>query len=231
METRNVSIRGVLFDFSGTLFRLKPDESWLDGAGDDLAVAEVAELVAKLIAPAGPSTNLPPELRDDWERRDLDPVAHRTAYITAMRASGMEIRPGMTERLYERFMTPESWFPYPDTVSALRAVRDAGLPVAVVSNIAWDIRPTFELHGAADLVDEYVLSFEEGAVKPDPRLFTIACERIGIRPADALMIGDSEEADGGAVAVGSRFEHVPGLDPSERPDALVKALAKRGVLV
>lgn len=43
-----------------------------------------------------------------------------------------------------------------------------------MSNIAFDVRPAFEAIGAAVDVDEFVLSFEVGAVKPDPAIFTAA---------------------------------------------------------
>ncbi len=39
--------------------------------------------------------------------------------------------------------------------------------------------------------------------KPNPRIFEIACQRLGVLPAEALMIGDNLEADiQGAVAAG-----------------------------
>jgi FMN phosphatase YigB (HAD superfamily) len=44
-----------------------------------------------------------------------------------------------------------------------------------------------------------------GAVEPDPRIFQIALERLGLAPADAMMIGDLPTADvSGARALGIR---------------------------
>ncbi len=68
--------------------------------------------------------------------------------------------------LYNRVVDPASWTPYPDTVEVLRSLREHKLKTAVVSNIAFDIRPAFQTAGAH--ADEFVLSFEVGAVKPDP---------------------------------------------------------------
>jgi FMN phosphatase YigB (HAD superfamily) len=98
----------------------------------------------------------------------------------------------------------------------------------VISNIAWDIGEALRLGGAHDLVDSVVLSYVEGVQKPDPRIFELACERIGIKPTDALMIGDSP-ADEAATAVGAEFEKVANVATSERPDALITALAKHGI--
>jgi HAD superfamily hydrolase (TIGR01509 family) len=220
-----VSIRGVLFDFSGTLFRLEIGESWLHDHADE---ERAQYLMQVLTAPVAPGTHLPVQLVDDWQRRDLDPEIHRTVYTESLRQAGLT-EPGLAERGYERMLDPASWAVYPDVRAALERLRDAGIPVAVVSNIAWDIRPIFELAGIADLVTTFVLSFQEGAVKPDEKLFRIACDRLGVDPADALMIGDSAEADGGAAALGCQVEIIPALPTADRADALLTALATHGL--
>ena len=68
--------------------------------------------------------------------------------------------------LYDRVVDPASWTPYPDTVEVLDTLRGRGVKTAVVSNIAFDLRPAFRRAGAQ--VDEFLLSYEVGAVKPDP---------------------------------------------------------------
>ena len=98
----------------------------------------------------------------------------------------------------------------------------------MVSNIAFDVRPAFAAIGADDDVDEFVLSFEVGAVKPSPGIFETALTRLGVAAADALMIGDSEEADGGAVNVGCRFALVDPLPTDRRQDGLIDGTEGRG---
>jgi len=222
-------IRGVLFDYSGTLFRLEPGTAW----GEEFAAFSEAQRdrltrVVTTWSPAG-ADNLPPDFATGWERRDLDPDLHRSVYLTALASSGVGLGPGMAEAAYERVLDPAAWQPYPDTVAALRRVRAAGLPVAVVSNIAWDIRDVFARHGALELVDEFVLSYVEGAMKPDPIIFRTACRRIGVAPEDALMIGDSAAADGGATEVGARTAIIDALPTAERPDALLSTLDKYAI--
>jgi FMN phosphatase YigB (HAD superfamily) len=48
-----------------------------------------------------------------------------------------------------------------------------------------------------------VISDEAGCVKPDPRIFTIALERLGLEPGEMAYVGDSPEDVQGALAVGS----------------------------
>ncbi|MGW0518048.1 HAD family hydrolase [Crossiella sp. NPDC003009] len=221
-----MTIRGVLFDFSGTLFRLELGDDWLDGLMDDAAAAE---LLRRLTAPTGRPDWLPEDLHEAWEQRDLDPDRHRQVHITALRNIGAADE-ALAGKIYDRLLEPSGWRPYPDTAGVLAELKAAGTPVGVLSNIAWDIRAVFAEHGVAELPDTYVLSYVEGRVKPDPELFRTACARIGLDPAEVLMVGDSQEADGGALAIGCAFALVPPLPTAERPDALRSALRAHGLL-
>ncbi|WP_264071608.1 HAD family hydrolase [Mycolicibacterium komossense] len=219
----------ALFDFSGTLFRLEEDDSWFDGmAGDDQQVDGhlQAELMRRLTAPTGRSVEMGPAEYHAWVNRDLAPHLHREAYLHVLRESG--VADHHAESLYQRVITPASWTPYPDTVASLKGLTEQGVRTAVVSNIAFDVRPAFAAVGADRYVDQFVLSFEVGAVKPDPKIFTAALERLGVAAGDAVMVGDSEEADGGARQVGCDFILVDPLPTSQRRDGLLTALREYG---
>ena len=133
--------------------------------------------------------------------------------------------------LYDKVVDPDSWTPYPDTAAVLAGLRRQGIRTAVVSNIAFDVRPAFTRLGVADDVDEFVLSFEVGAVKPSAEIFQTAVQRVGVAAEEALMVGDSEEADGGAVAIGCRFALVDPLPTEQRPNGLLTALEDAGITV
>jgi HAD superfamily hydrolase (TIGR01493 family) len=228
----SVTITGVLFDYSGTLFHLRAHEHWLAGLhgedGEELDLEARVGLMQRMTATAGPSAALSPEWLRRWHRRDLDPETHRSVYLEVLRLSGLST--GIAEQLYARLISAEYWEPYPDTAEALKRLREAGVPVAVVSNIAWDIRQVFARYDVEGLVDTFVMSYVEGVVKPEPRIFTEACERIGVRPGEVLMIGDSEEADGGAAALGAEVAIVESLPVDQRPHALLDALTAYQVL-
>ncbi|KAA0022024.1 HAD family hydrolase [Antrihabitans cavernicola] len=219
----------VLFDFSGTLFRLEENETWLDGLTDDagcpLDFHQLAELLRRMTAPTGQSVELDPDSQYAWDNRDLDPALHRRAYLEMLSRSGVS-SVAQAEGLYRRLSDPGEWSPYPDTGEVLKTLAGEGIRIAVVSNIAFDIRPAFRDRGWDGYVDEFVLSFEVGAVKPDPQIFRIALDRLGVLAADALMVGDSAEADGGATAVGCDFALVQPLPIAERPNALLAAVAR-----
>jgi len=218
------SLRAVLFDFSGTLFRLDENDSWFAGmAGVDEAAQ--AELMERLTHPTGPGVQMTERAYHAWLNRDLKPQLHREAYLHVLQVSGLADR--HAEGLYQRVIDPASWTPYPDTVQVLDGLRADGIPTAVVSNIAWDVRRAFAAAGTG--ADEYVLSFETGVMKPDPRIFEIALDRLGVDAAETLMVGDSEENDGAAEGLGCSFTLVDPLPTDERPTGLLDTLREYGI--
>jgi HAD superfamily hydrolase (TIGR01509 family) len=225
-------VEAVLFDFSGTLFRLEEDESWFDGIKVDEREVDghvQAELMRRLTAPVGQHVEMTPEAYHAWVNRDLEPHLHREAYLHVLRESGLADH--HAETLYGRVIDPSSWTPYPDTADVLTGLHRQGIKTAVVSNIAFDVRPAFEAIGVADYVDEVVLSFEVGAIKPDAAIFETALDRLGVEAARAVMVGDSDEADGGARAIGCGFALVDPLPTTQRPDGLRDALSGYGLKV
>ncbi|WP_190066680.1 HAD family hydrolase [Streptomyces griseocarneus] len=221
-------VRGVLFDFSGTLFRVEPTASWLRAALGRAGVAAGDEDVARLAAlleeagaqPGGTRPcRVPPHLADAWAGRDLSPEQHRAAYTGLARQVPLP-GAGLHEALYARHMEPAAWRPYADAADVLGELRRRGVRTAVVSNIGWDLRPVFRAHGLDELVDSYVLSYEHGAQKPEPRLFRVACEALGLPPGEVLMVGDNQRADGGAGRIGCAVRFVEHLPVEERPEGL-----------
>ncbi|MFD8433329.1 MULTISPECIES: HAD family hydrolase [Streptomyces] len=218
----------VLFDFSGTLFRIESTEAWLraalDDAGLELAAPALAETAGALeragALPGGaPPLRVPEELAEVWETRDESSALHRTAYTGLSRQVSLPVA-GLHDALYERHMSPGAWSPYPDAAEVLAALRGRGVGVGVVSNIGWDLRPVFREHGLDRFVDTYALSYEHGIRKPDPRLFGVACAALGVEPGRTLMVGDDRRADGGAKALGCGVHFVEHLPVAERPDGL-----------
>lgn len=225
-------IQAVIFDFSGTLFRLDEDDSWFDGVtrpdGSPLDGHHVAELMRRMTAPVGEVVEFDDVSRHAWQNRDLDPALHRQAYLHVLRESGVT-EATQAESVYGRVIDPSCWTPYPDTADVLESLASRSVPVAVLSNIAFDIRPAFEAMGIDKYVTEFVLSYEVGVVKPRPEIFQHATQALGVDPARTLMVGDSVEADGAATAIGCSFALVEPRPTAERPTALRDALARYGL--
>ena len=222
----------VLFDFSGTLFRFEARDDWFDGLHDEhgspLHVDTQAELIRRMTQPVGVPDAVLGDDRIAWENRDLDPAQHRRAYLAMLRESGLTV-PEHAASLYERVLDANSWEPFADTVEVLTRLHEAGVPVGVVSNIAFDLRTVLRRHGVENLVGAYALSFEVGAIKPDPAIFHAALDALGVAPGAALMVGDSDIADGGAVELGCAFELVHDVPVEQRPTALLDAVRRHGI--
>ncbi|HEY8532923.1 MAG TPA: HAD-IA family hydrolase [Micromonospora sp.] len=211
----------VLFDFHGTLAQVEDPVSWVLAAAAECGVtldrARATVLADRLVTAGragGPlPSRIPPHLAEVWAERDLDEHAHRAAYtgLAATVDTGID---GLPEALYERLLRPEGWLLYPDTTATLHALRDAGVRIAVVSNIGFDIRPLFAAWQLAEVVDAFVLSYEVGRCKPDPAIFLRACGALGVAPEQALMVGDTP-ADAGAVGIGCRALVLPAADPGQ----------------
>nr|WP_145492417.1 MULTISPECIES: HAD family hydrolase [Streptomyces] len=222
----------VLFDLSGTLFRVGSTGSWLratlDGTGRDLPEPELKEAAGASEAagalPGGVApVRVPEGLAGLWARRDESAELHRAAFTGMSRLVPLP-DPGLHGALYARHMTPAAWTACPDAPEVLRVLCERGIRVAVVSDIGWDPRPVFRAHGLAPFVGACVLSYEHGVRKPDVRLFSVACAALGADPRRTLMVGDSREADGGAAALGCRVHFVDHLPAADRPDALLPVL-------
>lgn len=117
---------------------------------------------------------------------ELDPGEFAPAYVEALR---FEVIPGVVEKLAR--------------------LRSLGLELAVVAN--WDISVHEQL-ARFDLTSFFrtiVSSSEVGAMKPDPKIFQVALERLGVPPDRALHVGDHAVDEAGARAAGLPFSWAP----------------------
>ncbi|WP_040809495.1 HAD family hydrolase [Nocardia concava] len=227
-----MAIEAVLFDFSGTVFRFEEaafhGARLTDAAGRLLDNDEIAEIMRRLTAPVGQTVEFDAEGQYAWENRDLDPALHRRAYLEVLEQTGVPHPQAV--QVYELLLDPDGWTPYPDTGDVLRALHERGLRVGIVSNIAFDIRPAFADRGWHRYIDDFALSFEVGAMKPDTRIFKASLDALGVAPGNALMVGDSQEADGGAEVLGCAFSLVDPLPTVDRPSGLWDAVRAHGLL-
>ena len=213
-------VRGVLFDWRGTLVADPPDEWWVGIAVDRLGRnrAEVPGLVDALDA----ASELPDVVA---ALCDLDTSAtrHREATMMWFRNAGLDDEFATT--LYNLDFEPANHPFFPDVAHALRVLHERDVAVALVSDIHFDLRPEFAAAGLHDLIDAYVLSFEHGVQKPDPAMFGIAAEALALEPDELLMVGDRASHDGGAVACGIVTLLVPSLRSADRPRNLAAVVA------
>jgi len=89
-----------------------------------------------------------------------------------------------------------------DLLAAIRPHARIGI---VTNNLLDEQRDKLAFCGLTPLVDELVVSDDVGASKPDPEIFHLALARLDAGAEEAVMVGDSWDADiVGAVAAGIR---------------------------
>jgi putative hydrolase of the HAD superfamily len=91
----------------------------------------------------------------------------------------------------------------PGTFEALEAFKSAGYRLAIVSNAEGQIEADAKRFGLAPYFDVIIDSHVVGVAKPDPRIFQIALERLGVAPDEVRFAGDIYSIDvEGARAAG-----------------------------
>jgi len=83
----------------------------------------------------------------------------------------------------------------PGTFEVLEKFKSAGFKLAIVSNADGKVASDVKRFGLAPYFDVIVDSEVVGVVKPDPRIFRIALEHLGVRPEQALYAGDIYSID------------------------------------
>jgi putative hydrolase of the HAD superfamily len=190
----------VLFDAGNTLVHL--DYARLAaGVGEALGLPLTA---AELELASGPAALAMEQshLRTDQERGG--------AYLLELFAR-VGVPPERTEALrailFGMHQERHLWGAHdPRIDEALTRLRSAGFRLGVVSNSDGRAAAALAACGLLDHFEVVVDSGEVGVEKPDPRIFAIALDRMGLPPGDVVYVGDLYEVD----VVGAR---AAGLEP------------------
>jgi phosphoserine phosphatase len=139
------------------------------------------------------------------ELRAWAPGFRREAWRLALAEQGVDDT-NLGEELGARFVAERRGRhePFADAEPALRALRDEGATLVLVTNGASCLqREKLAGSGLGDLLDAVVVSGDLGVGKPDPAIFAHALRAAGVGPSDAVMVGDSAAKDvEGALAAG-----------------------------
>jgi phosphoglycolate phosphatase len=188
--------RAILFDLDGTLLDSAPD----------LAAAANAMLV-ELGLPARD-----PAVIATYIGKGIPKLVERTL-TGSLDAAADPVLLARALPMYERYYAEASGrrsVPFPGVIEGLRALRDAGLPLACITNKAerftLDLLQRTGLDGFFPVV---VCGDTVVRKKPDPEPVLTACARLDVRPADAVMIGDSANDVQAARAAGCPVWCVP----------------------
>ncbi|BDA83299.1 phosphoglycolate phosphatase, bacterial [Aureimonas sp. SA4125] len=145
----------------------------------------------------------------------------------AYAALGKDIDPASLDRVVDRFLA--IYKPRATELTTLnagasdttRSLGESGMPIGVVTNKPEaETREILVHFGLADLMAIIVGGDAGPEKKPAPGLLLLACERLGLAPADVVFVGDSENDVDAAKAAGMAVVAVRGGYTSHGADAL-----------
>lgn len=204
------STRSVAHLFcSGGQYRRDVDrKAVLLDAGGVLIVPDIARLVSALVVLGHQPVDCDPArvhfeavAAMDHDPHQLEPT---TAYWQAlMDLLGIELTPPVTEAVLQLARDPDYWaVPVGDVHRHLKAIADAFPVVGVVSNsdgtieqVLRDARICQVGTGPGVEVDVIIDSTVHGVAKPDPAVFGMALDAVGVQPSETIYVGDSVRLD------------------------------------
>lgn len=127
-------------------------------------------------------------------------------YLGLLGDTGIEDPDGrITAALYARFSDLESYRLHPDALPLLERLDEAGYAMGVISNFEEWLEGLLEKLGVTRFFPVRVVSGIEGVEKPDPAIFELALERMGVAAEESVYVGDHPYFDvEAALNVGMR---------------------------
>lgn len=168
------AIKAVIFDCFGVLY-FDPRQSILQSLSPSIAV-ELHDIFQQ--------NNYGLLSKDEYIKAATTLTGQTAQEFEEMSSGGYRLNTELIEKIHE-----------------LKKTHKVGL----LSNIGrgW-IDSFFDEHQLHDLFDTVVLSGEEGIIKPQPRIYQLTAERLGVKMNECVFIDDAPDNCAGADAVGMK---------------------------
>lgn len=213
-------IRACVFDAYGTLF-------------------DIHSPTAKIADALGPKSQA---LSDLWRLKQLQYTWLRSLmqhYVPFWQVTGDALDYALAaygiddvdirQRLMDLYMTLDA---YPDAASTLEELKARGLATAILSNGSPEMLDSAVTNSGLQPLLDHVLSVEDvGIYKPDPRVYQLAVDRLGVASEAVCFVSANAWDASGAAAFGFNVAHLNRFDqPKERlpgtPKAVMKSLSE-----
>lgn len=197
-----MAVRAVVFDLWGTLVRWPFEEAGLLRERWAGRLGIPAESLDRLWHEAGA-----------YERRESGPLLPFLHAVRTAAGSDVDVAEFLEWRvdLARHALVAER-----ETLGALDKLRRRGYQLAVVSNSTEDVAIVWPETELARLFDAAIFSATAGFMKPDRRIYELACAELGVEPSDCLFVGDGANDElPGAQRVGMTpvLVHPAGHEP------------------
>ncbi len=191
-------IKVVCFDFFNTLATYDPPrEQAYVNVCRELGI----EVEAKALFHALPAADM--YYRDENWRSPIDkrPQEEMLAFwaeyaARALGGAGVEATPEIALQILAKLRQYDWKFKiYDDSLPTLEELKNRGLGLGLISNVAQDMEATYKELGLQPYLAFKVTSAEVGCDKPRPEIFLAALKKAKVKPEEAIYVGDQYDLD------------------------------------
>jgi len=191
--------RAVIFDFGGTLAQTKTPWDTVCNR-----IAERLEYMDINVDPVDLEEAVKETIEYRYQRHTLGLELDSYQFFNhALEKLGHNVPVDVTDEL-EQMVYDEGYTSFVDNLEETLMTLSEDYMLALLSN-SWLEAPRQALrdHGYGRWFKAMVCSYDIGIPKPDPRIFRHTIDLLGVHQSEAVMVGDSLEADiKGALAAG-----------------------------
>lgn len=160
-------IKNIVFDIGNVLLTFKPEEYF-----SYVNRKDICQYIFSAMA---------------WKQYDLG-VKTKAEVETAL----IQGWPEEAEVIHHMLENWEQVLQPKKMIDVLESLRKEGYKVYLLSNLSYDAAAYIkEKYALFELVDGYVLSFEEHVIKPNPVIYEVLVQRYGLRYEESVFIDDA----------------------------------------
>jgi putative hydrolase of the HAD superfamily len=178
-----MKFRAIIFDLFGTLVN---DFATSVGRQTYSELAGAFEVPYEQFMPLWRQTA---EMRTGGAFQTVEASIEHVCDIMGVRVALEQMKKAVEIRLQQ---TRRALEPRPDAVPTLVRLKNEGYKLGLLSNCSIEIPILWHQTAFAELIDSAIFSSRERLKKPDPRIYHLACERLGVMPEDCLYVADGE---------------------------------------
>lgn len=191
-------IKAVFFDFYNTLVGYDPPQEVLEArALKDFGIDASPEIFRRPLLSAnefiyGEHARLPIGKRSKEEKIALYSQYHGIILKEAGIDPSPELIAGVLGKLLKLDL---KLVLFDDVMPALTQLKGLKLVLGLISNVDRDINPICQELGLSAMLGVVVTSQEVGFNKPQPEIFLAALKQAGVKPPEAIYVGDQHQVD------------------------------------
>jgi putative hydrolase of the HAD superfamily len=191
-------IRAVLFDAGETLLSAHPSfpellARTLQAEGHDHVTPELVHEQVRVVANVFEEATKQGRM---WSTSSEESLAFWSeVYRVLLGAIDVPFTDDLARTLYSTFTDVANYRLFDDAMPVLEKLRDGGLRLGLISNFEEWLERLLEHLEVSGFFEVRVISGVEGMEKPDPKIFRLALERMGVDPGDAAYVGDNVTYD------------------------------------